>query len=106
MRRVDLRPKQRTLNARQLRDLKSVGPATLEDLRVLGIQTVEQLAAEDPEALYARLNRVVGVRHDPCCQDVFASAIAQARDPQLPPEQCQWWYWSKLRKHKSAAKRH
>jgi hypothetical protein len=30
--------------------------------------------------------------------DVFRAAVAQARNPQLPAEQCQWWYWSRLRK--------
>jgi len=24
--------------------------------------------------------------------------VAQAKDPDLPIEQRQWWYWSKLRK--------
>ena len=27
-----------------------------------------------------------------------SAAVAQARDPQLPVEQCQWWYWSRKRK--------
>jgi hypothetical protein len=30
--------------------------------------------------------------------DVFVAAVAQARDPNLPIEQRQWWYWSKVRK--------
>jgi hypothetical protein len=24
--------------------------------------------------------------------------VAQARNPLLPAAQCQWWYWSRLRK--------
>jgi hypothetical protein len=24
--------------------------------------------------------------------------VAQAVDPRLPAEKCQWWYWSKIRK--------
>jgi hypothetical protein len=24
--------------------------------------------------------------------------VAQARNPLLPAEQCQWWYWSRQRK--------
>jgi hypothetical protein len=27
--------------------------------------------------------------------------VAQARNPRLPAQKCQWWYWS--RKRKSAA---
>jgi hypothetical protein len=26
------------------------------------------------------------------------AAVAQAKDPHLPLEQCQWWFWSKKRK--------
>jgi len=26
------------------------------------------------------------------------AAVAQARDPFLPAEQCRWWYWSRQRK--------
>jgi hypothetical protein len=24
--------------------------------------------------------------------------VVQAKDPRLPAEQCQWWYWSRVRK--------
>jgi hypothetical protein len=24
--------------------------------------------------------------------------VAQAKNPRLPLEQCQWWYWSRKRK--------
>jgi hypothetical protein len=34
--------------------------------------------------------------------DVFACAIAQARDPDLPAAQCHWWYWSRRRKARGA----
>jgi hypothetical protein len=30
--------------------------------------------------------------------DVFRAAVAQAKDPRLPADQCQWWYWSRSRK--------
>jgi hypothetical protein len=33
--------------------------------------------------------------------DVFVAAVAQAKNPELPIEQRQWWYWSKLRKNKN-----
>ena len=43
--------------------------------------------------------RIVAPQHqDICCLDVFRAAVAQARNPRLPAEQCQWWYWSKRRK--------
>jgi len=39
---------------------------------------------------------------DICCQDVFSAAVAQACNPLLPLEQCQWWYWSRQRKARHA----
>lgn len=83
---------------RALADLKSVGKATLADLRLLGVQSVQQLAGSDPRELYERLCRLQGVAVDICQYDVFCCAVAQARDPRLPPEQCDWFWWSRLRK--------
>ncbi len=84
----------------QLQDLVSVGPATLKDFSVLGITSVKQLAKMNAHALFKRLCQLTGHEHDPCVEDVFAAAIAQARDPYLPDEQKQWHYWSHLRKQR------
>ena len=83
---------------RQLRDLISVGPAIERDFHLLGIRTVPQLAKHDPHRLYSRFERLTGTRQDPCVLDVFHAAVAQARNPRLPVEKCQWWYWSRKRK--------
>jgi hypothetical protein len=84
--------------ARQLGDLISIGPAMLRDFEILGIRSVAQLAKQEPRNMYDRLNRKTGQRQDPCVLDAFCAAVAQARNPRLPPEQCQWWYWSRKRK--------
>jgi nucleotidyltransferase/DNA polymerase involved in DNA repair len=83
---------------RQLRDLYSVGPATVRDLKTLGITRVEQLAGKDARRLYDRLGKLSGKRCDPCVMDVLSAAIAQAQDPKLPKEKRKWWYWSRDRK--------
>ena len=83
---------------RRLRDLASVGPAVEEDLALLGIATVDALQGRDARDLYESLCRITGRRHDPCCEDAFAAAIAQAEDPALPAERRRWWWWSRLRK--------
>jgi hypothetical protein len=83
---------------RQLEDLISIGPAMLRDFELLGIRSMAQLAKQNPQRMYARLNRISGERQDPCVMDVFCAAVAQARNPRLPAEQCQWWYWSRKRK--------
>jgi predicted RecB family nuclease len=83
---------------RDLEDLVSVGPSIRRDFEMLGIRTVSQLAKHDADDLYRKLCRKTGTRQDPCVHDVFSAAIAQARDPKLPLDQCRWWYWSAKRK--------
>ena len=85
-------------NDRQLADLVSIGPAMLRDFELLGIRSVAQLARQKPESLYEKLCQVTGKSQDICCLDVFSAAVAQARNPRLPAEQRQWWYWSRKRK--------
>ena len=87
---------------RFLADLISVGPAMLRDFEILGVRTVEQLARRSPEVLYRKLCRVAPEHQDICCLDAFRAAVVQARNPRLPVEQCQWWYWSHKRKVESA----
>lgn len=83
---------------RDLKDLVGIGPAMLSDLNLLGIHTVKALRGKKPERLYRELCRLKGARQDICCLDVFAAAVAQAKNPNLPPEQSQWWFYSKQRK--------
>ncbi len=90
---------------RALKDLHSVGKATLKDFEVLGIRTVRQLSTQDPEKLYQRLCVITQQIHDPCCLDVFKAAIEQAKNPNLSKEKCQWWYWSRKRKLNNYAKK-
>lgn len=87
---------------RKLGQLVSIGPAMLRDFEMLGIHSVAQLARRNPQRMYQDLCRITGTRQDPCVLDTFSAAVAQARDPLLPPEQCQWWYWSRKRKSESA----
>jgi hypothetical protein len=89
---------------RRLQDLVSIGPAMIRDFEILGIHSVAQLAARDPQLLYEELCGLTGRRQDICCLDVFRAAVAQARNPWLPDEQCQWWYWSRKRKAESEFK--
>jgi len=83
---------------RHLGDLISIGPAMLRDFDLLDIRSVPQLAKQNPKRMYERLNHATGQRQDPCVLDTFCAAVAQARNPRLPAEQCQWWYWSRKRK--------
>jgi nucleotidyltransferase/DNA polymerase involved in DNA repair len=88
-------------DSRELKELISIGPAMLRDFALLRIRTVEQLANQDPKKLYARLGRVAKQHQDICVLDTFQAAVAQARNPRLPAEQCQWWWWSNRRKQEA-----
>jgi len=84
--------------SRRLADLISIGPAMLREFELLGIHSVAELARQNPQRLYEKLGRVAHQHQDICVLDVFRAAVAQARNPLLPAEQCQWWYWSRKRK--------
>jgi Pathogenicity locus len=83
---------------RKLGDLVSVGPAMLRDFELLGIASVAQLSKRNPERIYEKLCQIKRQPQDICCLDVFRAAVSQARNPRLPAERCQWWYWSRRRK--------
>jgi len=87
--------KKRTL---ELGDLYSAGPAMLRDFEMLEIRSVTELTKSEPTRMYRRLQQITGEAQDPCVLDGFCAAVAQARDPGLPADQMQWWYWSRKRK--------
>jgi hypothetical protein len=92
------RPNRKHKNHHELLDLISIGPAMVSDFKLLGVESVAELARQNPESLYEKLCRINGQHHDICVLDTFRAGVAQARNPSLPAEQCQWWYWSRKRK--------
>jgi hypothetical protein len=90
--------------SRRLQDLISVGPAMLRDFELLKVRSISQLARRDPRKMYEKLCRITGQRIDVCCLDTLQAAVAQARNPLLSAEKCQWWYWSRRRKESDAKK--
>ena len=87
---------------RVLRDLAGIGPSIAENLRLLGVQSVEHLATFEGRELYDKLCVLTRTRQDPCVLDTFVCAVAQARNPRLPADQRNWWYWSRKRKAAAA----
>ncbi len=87
-------------DTRTLADLRSVGPATIEDFRKLGITKVSQLKGRDPKKLYDKICKLTGQKHDICVLDVFQCAIAQAENQNLPRAHTNWFYWSRVRKNR------
>jgi nucleotidyltransferase/DNA polymerase involved in DNA repair len=85
-------------DTRQLTDLHGIGRAMLKDFDLLGVHSVAALARCEGDELYHRLCKVTNTRMDPCVHDTFVCAVEQARNPKLPREKCDWWYWSAVRK--------
>lgn len=79
---------------KHLSDLKNVGKATLDDLHLLDIHTIEELSNKDPTDLFQELEKRTQKRQDPCVWDVFAAIIHEASTGEPTP----WWEWTNKRK--------
>lgn len=77
----------------ELQSLPGIGPSLALDLRDLGVRRVADLKRRDPERLYARLNRLRGIRQDPCVLYAFRCAAYAARAERPRPELLKWWNW-------------
>ena len=79
-----------------LTDLPNIGPSLAADLRLLGIETPQQLTGRDGFDLYRRLCDITQTRHDPCVLDTFLSITDfMAGNPARP-----WWYFTAERKRR------
>jgi hypothetical protein len=77
-----------------LEDLPNVGKSIAANLRMIDIRTPQELRGRDPYALYDALNRVTGVRHDPCLLDTFIAAVRFVDGAPARP----WWKYTAERK--------
>ncbi|MDQ6916216.1 MAG: helix-hairpin-helix domain-containing protein, partial [Pseudomonadota bacterium] len=73
-----------------LEDLPNVGKSIAASFRELGIRGPAQLKRKDPYALYERLNRLTGARHDPCLLDTFIAAVRFVEGGPAKP----WWAYT------------
>jgi len=77
-----------------LTDLPNIGKAMAQDLRLLGIQSPENLIRCDAYQLYYQLCQITHVKHDPCVIDVFLSVVAFMNGQPARP----WWEYTAERK--------
>lgn len=70
-----------------------VGPSLSVDLWDLGLRSMADLAAGDPESMYEETCRQAGGHVDRCVLYVYRCAVAFARDEDLEPELRKWWKW-------------
>lgn len=89
------------VDAPLLEELPNIGKAIAADLRAIGIRTPSQLKRKDPYALYDCLNRVTGVRHDPCVLDTFIAAVRVLEGASAKP----WWAYTAERKRTLATRK-
>jgi hypothetical protein len=63
------------------------------DLVALGVASVDDLRARDPERLYADLCALQGCAVDRCVLYAFRCAVYFAGTPDPEPGLLQWWHW-------------
>lgn len=85
--------------ARRLEEIPNIGPSIAADLRAIGITEPLHLVGKDPYLLYARSNKVAGLRQDPCLIDCFISAVRFMEGAPARP----WWKYTAERKRHLAA---
>jgi hypothetical protein len=90
-----------TLHAAALEDLPNIGKAIAADLRAIGVHRPANLKRRNPYALYEKLNRVSGVRHDPCVLDTFIAAVHFVNGGPARP----WWTFTAERKRALATRK-
>ncbi len=73
--------------------LPGVGPSISQDLWDLGMRSVDDLAAGDPEVMFEETRRLAGGTMDRCVLYVYRCAVAFARNPDTDPELRKWWNW-------------
>lgn len=80
--------------AATLEQIPNIGKAVAGDLRDIGITRPEQLKGKDGIALYHKLNKATGVRHDPCMADTLMAAVDFMNGGKPKP----WWTFTQKRK--------
>ncbi len=75
-------------------DIPNVGPRIARDFVLLGVHTPQNLAKQDAYTLYKKLERITGVRHDPCVLDTFMAVTDFMGGAPARP----WFWYTKQRK--------
>ena len=72
--------------------IPGVGVSIAQDLRNIGVHSVDDLQGKDPQNLYDESNAFAGVIQDPCLLYVFRCAIYYAEGGR-DAEKLKWWNW-------------
>ncbi|OHB68113.1 MAG: pathogenicity locus [Planctomycetes bacterium RBG_13_62_9] len=77
----------------ELEQIPGVGKSIAEDLRNIGVASVEQLKGKDPEVLYRKLCNFKASPVDRCMLYVLRCAVYYASQEDPDPELLNWWNW-------------
>jgi hypothetical protein len=77
-------------------DIPNIGPAMVEDFKLLELKSPADLKGTDPLLLYQKLCKKTGNRHDPCVLDTIMSAVDFMNGARAKP----WWDYTQERKKK------
>jgi hypothetical protein len=75
-------------------DIPNIGPRMAEDFKQLGLKDPHDLKGKDAYALYQKMNRISGVRQDPCVLDTYMAAVDFMGGAPVKP----WWSYTTKRK--------
>ncbi len=78
---------------KQLQTIPGIGKSISLDLWNIGIKSIDDLKGNNPQKLYAKSNKLAGVRQDPCLLYTFRCAVYYATEKKLKKEKLNWWYW-------------
>ncbi len=84
----------RASDVKRLTDIPNVGPRIAHDFLLLGIKDPRELKDKDAYTLYEKLERITGVRHDPCVLDTYMAVTDFMNG--APPRP--WFWYTKDRK--------
>ena len=73
--------------------IPGVGKNIAQDLRNIGIHTIEELKGRDPEEIYRLDCLKKGYLEDRCQLYVFREAVYFAEQEEHDPEKLKWWNW-------------
>jgi hypothetical protein len=84
--------------ARKLEQIPTTGVSIANDLRGIGIHAPAQLIGQERYAWYERVNRITGLRLDPCFRDCFIAAVRFMEGGEAVP----WWIGTAERRQRFA----
>ncbi len=91
-----LQTSHREESLKDLQRIPGVGKSIANDLMEIGIKSVGDLIDKNPEKLYHKSNKHVGVVQDRCLLYVFRCAVYFASNAKHDLEKLKWWNWKTI----------